>query len=193
MPHSEKFFKDFLKNYVKLSPTEFKKILSGFDEIHIKKGAEVITYGESSSILLFITKGILREFTYINEEEHTLWISIAGEPVLDIGSFMTNQVSKISVEALTDSVLLITTKEKFEALLLENQKLVTVTNFLYQNYLQEYREHLMLLREWPAQKREELLYKRKPHLFRKEIKRKHLASLINVHPNSLSRLHNQKS
>ena len=63
---------------------------------------------------------------------------------------------------------------------------------MYQKKLQDFREHMMILKIWPTQKREELLYEKKPHLFGKGIKLKHIASLLNVHPNSLSRIRNQK-
>ncbi|MCA0364652.1 MAG: Crp/Fnr family transcriptional regulator [Spirosomataceae bacterium] len=193
MTHSQKLFKDFLKSLIPLTAPEFKKIISIFEEISFKKGEMPIEMGKSSDSVLFITKGVFREFTLINDEEHTLWISVEGEAVLDVSNFMSGEPSRISVEALTNAQVLKTNKEKFEQMLLENPKMSIVMNKVYFQNLHEIREHQILLKIWPTQKREELLFQTKPYLFRKEIKIKHLASLLNVHPNSLSRIHNQKS
>ncbi len=193
MTHSQKLFKDFLKSLIPFTAPEFKKIISIFEEVSLKKGDMPIEMGKASNTILFITKGVFREFTLINEEEHTLWISVEGEAVLDVSNFMSGGPSRISVEALTNSQVLRTDKERFEKMLLETPKMSLVMNKVYFQNLHEIREHQILLKVWPTQKREELLFENKPYLFRKEIKIKHLASLLNVHPNSLSRIHNQKS
>ncbi|MCP9766588.1 Crp/Fnr family transcriptional regulator [Lacihabitans sp. LS3-19] len=192
MTFSQTILKELINSIVPLNNVELKKITSIFKEKPIKKGSIAINMGESSDLILLVTKGLLREFTIINNEEHTLWISGVGEAILDPGSFMINEPSKISVEALVNSHYMFTTKQEFEELLMEIPKLNAITHVMYQKNLQDFREHMMILKIWPTQKREELLYEKKPYLFGKEIKLKHIASLLNVHPNSLSRIRNQK-
>ena len=193
MTFSRTLFKEFLSGIAPINTKEFQRVMSIFREMPLKKGATPIEMGKSSDLLLFVTKGILREYTILNNEDHTLWISSVGEAILDPGSFLKGSSSNISVEALVNSHALVTTKTEFVNLLMEIPIMSIITNVVYQQNLQEIREHMLLLREWPAQRREQLLFERKPHLFRKEIKRKHLASLLNVHYNSLSRISTQKS
>jgi CRP-like cAMP-binding protein len=142
--------------------------------------------------VLFVTKGLLREYTIKDNEDHTLWISGVGEAILDPGSFMVGEPSKIEVEALVNSHILYTTREQLVAVLFEIPSINAVAHVLYQKNLQEFREHMLLLKIWPTQKRQEILFEKKPHLLRKEVKLKHIASLLNVHPNSLSRIRNQR-
>jgi CRP-like cAMP-binding protein len=193
MTFSQSFLKELISNITPITNQEFKKIKSIFSERLLKKGAKAIDLGESSDLVLIVTKGLLREFTVINQEEHTLWITGVGEVILDPGSFMLGEPSKIAVEALVNSHIIFTKRQQVEDLLKEMPHLNEFTHVVYQKNLQDFREHMLLLKIWPTQKREEILFEKKPHLLRKEVKLKHIASLLNVHPNSLSRIRNQKA
>lgn len=193
MTFSQNFLKELISNITPITNQEFKKIKAIFSERLLKKGAKAIDLGESSDLVLIVTKGLLREFTVINDEEHTLWITGIGEVILDPGSFMVGEPSKIAVEALVNSHIIFTKRQQVEELLKEMPHLNEFTHIVYQKNLQDFREHMLLLKIWPTQKREEILFEKKPHLLRKEVKLKHIASLLNVHPNSLSRIRNQKA
>jgi hypothetical protein len=77
--------------------------------------------------------------------------------------------------------------------MIEMPKMSLLMNYMYQLAFSNNIQHMLLLKVIPTQKREEMLFQQKPFLFRKEVKIRHLASLLNVHPNSLSRIHNQKN
>jgi len=192
MTFSQNLLKDLVNTIAPITKNEFKHLVSIFNEKPLLKGSKPIIFGESSNLVLFVTKGLLREYTINNNEEHTLWITGVGEAILDPGSFMVGEPSKIEVEALVNSNILYTTRQQLETILVEIPNINAVTHVLYQKNLQDFREHMLLLKIWPTQKREEILFEKKPHLFRKEVKLKHIASLLNVHPNSLSRIRNQR-
>jgi CRP-like cAMP-binding protein len=192
MTFSQNLLKDLVNTIAPITKNEFKHLVSIFREKPLPKGSKPIIFGESSNLVLFVTKGLLREYTINNNEEHTLWITGVGEAILDPGSFMVGEPSKIEVEALVNSHILYTTRQQLETILVEIPSINAVAHVLYQKNLQDFREHMLLLKIWPTQKREEILFEKKPHLFRKEVKLKHIASLLNVHPNSLSRIRNQR-
>lgn len=192
MTFSQNLLKDLINSIAPVSNKEFKELISIFSEKSLKKGSKPITFGETSNLILFVTKGLLREYTVNNNEEHTLWITGVGEAVLDPGSFMVGEPSKIEVEALVNSHIMYTTRQQLEKVLYEIPAINSVAHVLYQKNLQDFREHMLLLKIWPTQKRQEILFEKKPHLLRKEVKLKHIASLLNVHPNSLSRIRNQR-
>ncbi|HLO44928.1 MAG TPA: hypothetical protein VK175_11400 [Leadbetterella sp.] len=192
MTFSQNLLKDIVNSIVPISKNEFKRLGSIFSEKSLKKGSKAIVIGETTNLVLFVTKGLLREYTIKDNEDHTLWISGVGEAILDPGSFMVGEPSKIEVEALVNSHILYTTREQLVAVLFEIPSINAVAHVLYQKNLQEFREHMLLLKIWPTQKRQEILFEKKPHLLRKEVKLKHIASLLNVHPNSLSRIRNQR-
>lgn len=192
MTFSQNLLKDIVNSIVPVSKNEFKRLGSIFSEKSLKKGSKAIVIGETTNLVLFVTKGLLREYTIKDNEDHTLWISGVGEAILDPGSFMVGEPSKIEVEALVNSHILYTTREQLVAVLFEIPSINAVAHVLYQKNLQEFREHMLLLKIWPTQKRQEILFEKKPHLLRKEVKLKHIASLLNVHPNSLSRIRNQR-
>lgn len=192
MTFSQNLLKDIVNSIVPISKNEFKRLGSIFSEKSLKKGSKAIVIGETTNLVLFVTKGLLREYTIKDNEDHTLWITGVGEAILDPGSFMVGEPSKIEVEALVNSHILYTTREQLVAVLFEIPSINAVAHVLYQKNLQEFREHMLLLKIWPTQKRQEILFEKKPHLLRKEVKLKHIASLLNVHPNSLSRIRNQR-
>lgn len=192
MTFSQNLLKDIVNSIVPITKNEFKRLGSIFSEKSLKKGSKAIVIGETTNLVLFVTKGLLREYTIKDNEDHTLWITGVGEAILDPGSFMVGEPSKIEVEALVNSHILYTTREQLVAVLFEIPSINAVAHVLYQKNLQEFREHMLLLKIWPTQKRQEILFEKKPHLLRKEVKLKHIASLLNVHPNSLSRIRNQR-
>jgi CRP-like cAMP-binding protein len=193
MTFSQNLLKDIVNSIVPTSKADFRKLASIFSEKSLKKGSKAIIIGETNNLVLFVTKGLLREYTIKENEDHTLWISGVGEAILDPGSFMFGEPSKIEVEALVNSHILYTTREQLVTILFEIPSINAVAHVLYQKNLQEFREHMLLLKIWPTQKRQEILFEKKPHLLRREVKLKHIASLLNVHPNSLSRIRNQRT
>lgn len=193
MTFSQNLLKDLINTIAPISKNEFKLLISIFNEKSLKKGSKPIVFGETSNLVLFVTKGLLREYTVNNNEEHTLWITGVGEAILDPGSFMVGEPSKIEVEALVNSHILYTTRQQLENVLFQIPAINAVAHVLYQKNLQDFREHMLLLKIWPTQKRQDILFEKKPHLLRKEVKLKHIASLLNVHPNSLSRIRNQRT
>lgn len=193
MTFSQNLLKDIVTSIIPISKPDFKRFASIFSEKSLKKGSKAIIIGETTNLVLFVTKGLLREYTIKDNEDHTLWISGVGEAILDPGSFMLGEPSKIEVEALVSSHILYTTRDQLVGILFEIPSINAVAHVLYQKNLQEFREHMLLLKIWPTQKRQEILFERKPHLLRKEVKLKHIASLLNVHPNSLSRIRNQRA
>ena len=192
MTFSQNLIKDLITSIVPLSKNELKQFMSIFRETSVKKGSKPIVLGDTSNLVLFVTKGLLREYTINNNEDHTLWITGVGEAILDPSSLFEDQPSNIEVEALVNSHIMFTTRKQLEGILCNIPKINTLAHILYQKNLQELREHMLLLKVWPTQKREEILFETKPHLLRKEVKLKHIASLLNVHPNSLSRIRNQR-
>jgi hypothetical protein len=135
----------------------------------------------------------VREFAFINNEDHTYWISGNGELVAAPGDFVSDQPSIISAETLIETHTLVANKADFVSLMIEMPKMSLLMNYMYQLAFSNNIQHMLLLKVIPTQKREEMLFQQKPFLFRKEVKIRHLASLLNVHPNSLSRIHNQKN
>jgi CRP-like cAMP-binding protein len=192
MTVAQTFLKDFVNGIIPFKPNEFKQLYSIFEEKVYAKGSFPIEIGTVSDQIILITKGILREFTIIDNEEHTYWISTIGETVAAPESFLNQSPSTVSVEAITITHALVTKKADFDQLLLKLPKLSLLMNVVFQKTISEFQQHLLLLKVVPTLKREELLYNLKPYLFRKEIKVKHLASLLNVHPNSLSRIHKNR-
>jgi CRP-like cAMP-binding protein len=193
MTVSQTYLKDLLNSIVPFTNEEFKTIASVGKEKVFKKGSLLQTLDDDSDHAFFITKGIVRSFSKSTTEEHTYYIHGIGDFVTDPISYMIGGKSKIAIEALVNTHVIYAKKVDLEKLMYEIPKVCLAVYKLYQKITHDYHQHLMLLKVWPTQKREETLFENKPFLFRKEVKVKHLASLLNVHPNSLSRIHNKKA
>lgn len=187
------FFKELINSIIPFSESEFNDLLSVFEEKTFNKGDLLISIGSQSDNIYLIYNGIVREYTLINNEEHTLWISSQGECVLDPIGWSTGSLSQINAEAIISTQVFIANKTDFTKLLLSSPKFSIVMNVMYQKSIEDFHNYMKLLKIYPAQKREQTLFNTKPHLFRSEVKVKHLASLLNIHPNTLSRIHNNKA
>lgn len=192
MKISRSFLREFVNQYISLKGEEFQQFADIFTEINCKKGSILTESIEIDDKIILITKGIVREYSIINNEDHTIWINGVGEIVMDLSTLAVDSPNNIMAEALTNVHLLVAEKSAFEELMISMPKICVLMNMVYQHTLSSFQKHMLLLKISPTIKREEMLFKLKPFLFRKEVKVKHLASLLNVHPNSLSRIHNQK-
>lgn len=102
-------FKQFLKSIAPVTDKEFAEIISYFSEQPLKKGDFFVRQNEMCRHIAFIIKGTLRTY-YINEkgEDITSCFCIENNLTTSYKSFILQQPSHLSIQAIEDTMLLVT-------------------------------------------------------------------------------------
>ncbi|TWO32639.1 Crp/Fnr family transcriptional regulator [Seonamhaeicola sediminis] len=153
-----------------------------------KKGDFIISKGEVPDRLYIIRKGLVRGFFMHNNNEITTWASVDNELVTSISGFFRNNAALENIQCLEDT--------QTESLSFEELHF-TLNNFpemerLYRTLLEQYyieAEYRALAARIPIAKDRYDYYMKivNPEIFER-LPKKYLASLLNMRPETLSRL-----
>jgi CRP-like cAMP-binding protein len=106
----EKLHKHILSK-VELTDDEFKLAANFFIPKKIRKKQFLLQEGDICKYLAFVSKGCLRSYTVDSKgEEHIVQFAIEDWWITDQKSFLSNQPSTFSIDALEDSELLLIDK-----------------------------------------------------------------------------------
>lgn len=100
-------FKQFLRNIAPISDQEFADTIDFFKEETLQKNAFFVKNGDICQHIAFIVKGTLRTF-YINQkaEDTTSCFCTENNFTTSYKSFILQEPSNLSIQALEDTVLL---------------------------------------------------------------------------------------
>lgn len=153
----------------------------------VNKGEIPLTEGQVCHEIVFVGKGMLRQFYYKNGKDVTEHFSYEGCIIICIESFLKQEPTRLMVEALEPSVVY---KLPYDAL----QRLITQSseiNAFYRKIL----EHSLIVSQikadaWrfeTARERYNLLMERHPEII-KRAPLAHIASYLLMTPETLSRV-----
>jgi CRP-like cAMP-binding protein len=101
-------FKLFLHSITPISDTDFEKTSGCFKSLYLPKNSYFAVQGKICTEVAFIKKGTLRTY-YLNEksEEVTSCFCVENNLTTSYKSFVSQQPSEISIQAIEDTELLI--------------------------------------------------------------------------------------
>jgi CRP-like cAMP-binding protein len=110
-------FKHFLRQITPISDKEFDETVIFFQEQTLRKGDFFVKQGKICRQIAFINKGVLRTF-YLNDkaEETTSCFCTENSLTTSYKSFILQQPSTLSIQALEDTELLVIDYENLERL-----------------------------------------------------------------------------
>lgn len=123
-----------IRKYIDFSEEEMAELKRYFIPKKVRKRQLLFEAGDVCSRIAFVEKGGL--FSYAMDEKgnsHVVQFAFEGWWMADLYSFFTGETSKISIEALEDSELLLINKEQHEQLLTRIPKYESYMRILYQN------------------------------------------------------------
>ena len=185
---------DHLNEISKFFETEYplnkhglQELLSLFKLEKVKKGNRILEAGYEEKKLKFLYKGVIREYYANSEKETNINFYTKPQFITDLTSFNNDILTKKNQETLSDAEILSIEKEAFRKLLdkyecgkgfidLSFQKLLKHKELLEYNRITKTPEELY---------RELLIYK--PSWLEK-IPQYHIASYLNITPETLSRI-----
>lgn len=157
------------------------------DEVDIPKGAIAVREGQRDHSIYFVKKGLVRAYVLRDGKDITLWFAAEGE----MAAAVVRSVSIVNIEVMENTVLFRIPQERLESLFEQSLELANWGRKLMENYLSEY-EHYFTNYSWTsAREQYERLMKEYPDLFRK-VPLKHIASYLQITPQSLSRIRGKK-
>lgn len=153
----------------------------------LKRNEFLIREGEVERFVYAIISGAVRAFYVSNNEEFTIRFGYQGSVINSIGSFITEQPSEFSIQALRKTMVKkIPRGEYFNFIQSSNDVLFAHSNLLNQVIVSQMDREIDILTSSPLLRYKRVL-ERSPQLFQ-EVPLKYIASYLRMTPETLSRI-----
>lgn len=177
---------NFIERQRKLYPLSGEAanlFLEETEEIVVAKGERILTAGKRTDFVYFVKEGLARVYIEREEKDTTLWFTGAGEMLA--GASAT--ASPLNAEMMENGSLLKISGQRLEALFGRSLELANWGRKLCEHYLAEYEHYFTYYSGTDAYAQYERLLREYPELIRK-VPLKHIASYLQITPQSLSRI-----
>lgn len=184
-----------LTNVVELSQSEIEEISKNFKLSVLKRGANIVENEKISGKLIYIEKGLVRIFTpngLHSEKEETNWLISEKNLIFPGQNSHANQEDHRIIEALERTEVLLIRKEDLRGLLVRYPQFSESFFLIYQDCLKRYETYLKLLKINSIEERLQAYLE----IYREHGNRvpfKYVASFLNMHPSSLSKLRGKRT
>jgi len=177
----------FFETEFPLNQDGLKELFSLFKTENFKKGATLLKANKTERQLRFLNKGIIREYYSTDEKEINISFYTKPQFITDLLAFSNNTKTKKNQESLSEVEILVVDKQEFIELLKKYQCGKSFIDTSFQKLL----KHKELLEYNRITKSPDELYKElfiyKPEWLQ-VVPQYHLASYLNVTPETLSRI-----
>lgn len=151
------------------------------------KGTIILKEGEQCKSIIYIHRGLLRQFYFKNGKEVTEYLAVDGDIVMCIESLFKEEPSYLQVETLENTILYELPKQRLEQVALHNVNI----QILYRKILEESliisQVHADLLRFETAENRYRRMTRQMPQVVLRA-PLVHIASYLQMTPETLSRV-----
>jgi CRP-like cAMP-binding protein len=158
---------------------------------YVSKNDILLKKDQISKELFWIKSGILRGYRETETNTMTTWFAIEGDMVTSVSSFMTQNPSNESIQALEDSQLYVISYSKLQELYTVSLEMNIIGRLLTEQYYINLEKRAFLLLNATAKERYDAFVERYPQLLLK-ISLGVIASFIGVTQSSLSRIRKLK-
>jgi CRP-like cAMP-binding protein len=155
--------------------------------LSLKRNDFLKVKGSTDTNLYFINEGTLRIFIEDEFEEHTIRLGYPGHFIAWLDSFISETPSDVYIQALKKCELQVVTKSDYMRFVQSDSDVRAIWQPLMEQFIyQQIEREKDILTRSPKERHERVLA-RSPQLFQ-EIPLKHIASYLNMAPETLSRL-----
>ena len=185
-----KFVELFIQTFA-FTEEEFALLLSSFKSKTISKKDYYLRAGELCKTKAYLNKGCARNFV-LDEQGHERILFFAFEDwwLGDFDSYYSGKPGTNYIQMLEDSELLVISKENFQK---AEQKIPKLKQWYSSKMLRSAsasRNKIEEIKTLSAEERYLKLIEKQPHIFQR-IPLRHIASYLNIEPQSLSRMRNR--
>lgn len=156
-----------------------------------KRGEVLVHEGKRNTSFYIIAEGIWRA-SYINASgnDTTLWFASSGELLLSSWSYVGNEPSLLTIEAMSDSVVYVMSRDEAEAFFMSSVEAARIGRRLYERQLFEVDKWLLDSGAPKARERYLALLEDNAELLQ-HVPLKYIASYLFITPQSLSRIRSE--
>ena len=177
---------EYFNRIIPLDEKEIAFVKEIFKERRVKKRQFILQEGEICKHNTYVFEGCFRMYLVDdNGKEHNLQFAIENWWVGDIGSFFTDQPSKLNIEAIENSIILQAKKEDQLKLFTDYPKFNQIFRVLAENAMVGLQRRVLLNISSTAEERYIDFLERHPKLFNR-ISNVQIASYLGVTPEFLS-------
>lgn len=171
---------------------ELKIIQTYFVEEKLQKNDLFAKSGKICDKLGFVKSGILRVYTLAEGKEITQWISTENSLVTEVMGFFFNQPNRWSIQALTETELLVISKENYLKLCTELPKWIDMEKAFIMKCFTMLENRVFSHLSMTAEERFELYFSQNPKLFN-QVPLHYIASLLGMSAETFSRVRKRLS
>jgi len=175
---------------LELQVEEAKIVANLFHEERIKKGECLVEQGGFANELVFLHEGYIRCFTTTPDKEITHWVYWKNRWVTDYPSFRQYRQSPWTFQALTDCIVHRLTYQDYLKIKEQLPTFDSFENRLLFKFFMALENRIYTFISMNASERYHFLHQAHPNIFN-EIPLIYLASVLNMTPETLSRIRRQ--
>lgn len=183
------FFSIVLLNSILPLSKSLNKFLShNLKSSYYKKGEFIIRNGEVCDRLHIIRKGLVRGYFNYENNEITTWVSVDNEMATSISGFFKKKPALENIECLEDTYTESISHHDLQFALQNFKDMEHLYRILMEHYYLHAEYRAFLVRIPKAKDRYAYFLQNNHQEIVKRLSKKHLASLLNIRPETLSRI-----
>ena len=179
--------RELARKYSTMTHDELDTLESILVPMKFTKGQTILAEGEVCRNIMYIAKGLVRQFYFKKGKEVTEHMSVEGGMIMCIESLFKEEPTKLQVEALEPTIMYFLPKQRLEEVALHNVNIQILYRKILEESLIQSQIHADLVRFETAQDK----YKRMCKLAPQVILRAplvYIASYLQMTPETLSRV-----
>ena len=179
--------RELARKYSTMTHDELDTLESILVPMKFTKGQTILAEGEVCRNIMYIAKGLVRQFYFKKEKEVTEHMSVEGGMIMCIESLFKEEPTKLQVEALEPTIMYFLPKQRLEEVALHNVNIQILYRKILEESLIQSQIHADLVRFETAQDK----YKRMCKLAPQVVLRAplvYIASYLQMTPEALSRV-----
>lgn len=153
-----------------------------------KKGDYIVRRGEFCDRIHIIRKGLVRGYFNYNDKEITTWVSVDNEMVTSISGYFKNEPALESIQCLEDTFTESLSYNDMHFALKNFEEMAHLNRILMEQYYLSAEYRAFVARIPAAKDRYEYFVNMFNPEIVKRLPKKYLASLLNMRPETLSRM-----
>lgn len=184
--------KDYINRFITLSEQEFREVVGFFEKKVVPKKTILLKAGDICKLEAFVVKGCMKTY-FLDKKDREVILTFAIENwwVSDVVSFQQQTRSKMYIETIEDTELLILDPDSKEKLLTKYPALEKLFRLILQRHLYSYQERLFGNIALTAEERYTNFLENYPSLPQR-IPQQLIASYLGVSAEFLSRIRSNK-
>lgn len=184
--------KEILDQHIKISDSLYQSFLSKAQNRTAVKGEIIATPGKPNTRLLFLERGLMRAYRIIDGKQFTHHFFVENWFATDFQSFLTEEVSELYIEALTDVSYLVLPKAVFLAFTEKYHLFEKLARIIAEKAYLKMVDRMVDFQTQDLKERYWKLVNESPSLFQ-QVPQKYIASYLGVAEQSLSRIKTERA